>query len=125
MSADPYSAQVRELFAATAHAGIIEDGLVVRIEEQGIRVELSATADGERISELRFRAWGCPHLIAAAEAFCAAYRGRRISNLSEFSASGLMQTLAVPVEKTGRILVLEDAVRSLWAAARESPESHS
>ncbi len=125
MSADPYSALVRELFAATAHAGTIEDGIVVRIEEQGMRVELSATADGERLGELRFRAWGCPHLIAAAEAFCAGYRGRRISSLSEFSASGLMQTLAVPVEKTGRILVLEDAVRSLGAAVREAPETHS
>ncbi len=123
MSADPYSAQVRELFAETSHAGVIEDGLVVRIEEQGVRLELSATADGERISDLKFRAWGCPHLIAAAEAFCAGSRGQRISSLSAFSASDLMQTLAVPVEKTGRIPVLEDAVRSLGAAVREAPET--
>ena len=125
MSADPYSAQVRQLFAETSHAGVIEDGLVVRIEEQGVRLELSATADGERISDLRFRAWGCPHLIAAAEAFCARSRGQTISSLSAFSASDLMQTLAVPVEKTGRILVLEDAVRSLGAAVREAPQTHS
>ena len=125
MSADPYSAQVRELFAGTSHAGIIEDGVVVRVEEQGVRLELSATSDRERINELKFRAWGCPHLIAAAETFCTDYRGRGISSLSEFSASGLMQTLAVPVEKTGRILVLEDAVRSLGAVVRESPATHS
>ncbi len=125
MSADPYSQEVRDLFATTAHAGVIDDGFVVRIEEQGVRLELSATADSECLGELRFRAWGCPHLIAAAEAFCKEYSGRRISNLSEFSVPGLMQTLAVPVEKTGRILVLEDAVRSLGAAVRESPATHS
>ncbi len=125
MSPDPYTPEVRDLFATIAHAGVIDDGFVVRVEEQGVHLELSATADGECLGELRFRAWGCPHLIAAAEAFCTDYSGRKISSLSEFSVPGLMQTLAVPVEKTGRILVLEDAVRLLGAVVRESPETHS
>ncbi len=125
MSADPYSPRVRELFATTPHSGGIDGGVSILIEDQGVRLELSAKAVGERVSELGFRAWGCPHLIAAAAAFCTGYKGQKVAHLQEFSASGLMQTLAVPVEKTGRILVLEDAVRSLGAAIREQPESHS
>ena len=124
MSADPYSPRVRELFATTPHAGVVEGGVTVRVEDQGVRVELSAKAVGDRVSELGFRAWGCPHLIAAAAAFCSGYKGQKVAHLQQFSASGLMQTLAVPVEKTGRILVLEDAVRSLGATIRQQSELH-
>jgi len=69
---------------------------------------------------LRFRARGCPHLIAACEAFCAAFEGREVDALLEFTAGDLMQRLPVPVEKTGRILVLEDAVRALGKSLRGS-----
>ena len=124
MSADPYSKRVRELFATTPHAGVIAGGVSIFIEDQGVRLELSAKAVGDRVSELGFRAWGCPHLIAAAAAFCTGYKGQKVAQLLQFSASGLMQTLAVPVEKTGRILVLEDAVRSLGAAVRKQSELH-
>ena len=123
MSADSYSDRVRELFAAAEFAGTISDGISVLLEEQGVRVELSCRNNGERVSDLKYRVWGCPHLIAAAEAFCTGYRGQRVAHLLDFSASGLMQTLAVPVEKTGRILVLEDVVRSLGAAVRAASKS--
>jgi NifU-like protein involved in Fe-S cluster formation len=123
MSADPYSARVRELFSVAAHAGRLDDGISITEDKQGVRVELSADLDGERVSALKFRVWGCPHLIAAAEAFCTGYKGQKYTHLESFSAAGLMQTLAVPVEKTGRILVLEDAVRSLGAAVRSALKS--
>ena len=76
-------------------------------------MRLSATAEDGVITAMRFRAWGCPHTIAAAESACAGLEGRPVSELLEFPASGLMEKLPVPVEKTGRILVLEDAIRSL------------
>ena len=123
MSADIYSDRVRELFAAADFAGTLSDGISVRLEEQGVCIELSCHSDGERINDVKYRVWGCPHLIAAAEAFCTGYRGQRVAHFLDFSASGLMQTLAVPVEKTGRILVLEDAVRSLGAAVRDASKS--
>ena len=113
MSSDPYSPRVRELFAEPRHAGELPDSTVVRVDDQGMRVELSARRDGDRLSELRFRAWGCPHFIAAAEAFCADYEGRPVSELGDFGAVSFLEALAVPIEKTGRILVLEDAVKAL------------
>jgi len=119
MSADPYSARVRELFAAPAHAGELEGGLAVSVADQGIRLQLSATgADGD-VSAMRFKAWGCPHVIAAAEAVCQALEGRRTGDLDSYTVADVMQNLPVPVEKTGRILVIEDAVRSLGQRFRD------
>ena len=113
MSDDPYSARVRALFAAPEHAGELSSGESVRVEGQEVRLELSATVSDEAVQSMRFRAWGCPHTIAAAEAACALLEGRPVTGLLEFSASDLMEYLSVPVEKTGRILVIEDALRSL------------
>jgi NifU-like protein involved in Fe-S cluster formation len=113
MSTDPYSARVRACFEAPAHAGDLESGESVRVDEQDVRIVLSATASNGTVHAMRFRAWGCPHTIAAAEAACQALEGGPVADLLEFSARDLMEYLSVPVEKTGRILVIEDAVRSL------------
>jgi len=113
VSDDPYSALVRDSFADTAHAGDLPGGVTADIDAQGVRLRLSATQDKGRIRSLRFRAWGCPHVIAACEWFCSQYEGEPGESLSGFRAADIMRDLSVPVEKTGRILVLEDAVRSL------------
>jgi NifU-like protein involved in Fe-S cluster formation len=111
--ADPYGVLVRRLFRAPAHAGQLDGACRVQRECQGVAVELSMAVDGPSIAKLRFRAYGCPHLIAAAEAFCEAYEGRSVAELAGFTAVELCERLPVPAQKTGRILVLEDAVRSL------------
>jgi len=118
MSSDPYSAEVRALFAVPRHGGALENALCAAVEEQGVRISLFATVEEGIVTRLQFQAWGCPHVIAAAEAFCAESEGRTASDLLEFTVSGLMQSLSVPVEKSGRILVLEDAVRSLGSVVR-------
>lgn len=123
MTNDPYSARVRELFTDAGHAGDLENPAArVQISEQGVRLALAADVDGDIIVCLRFRAWGCPHLLAAAEAFCRAYEGKHARGLQAFGAAEIMQTLPVPREKLGRILVLEDAVRSLGQSVRVSPD---
>ena len=128
---DPYNSLTRRNFANPAHAGDLGGeytvcaSAVASESADGAIIQLAAGVRDGRLQECRFRAYGCPHLIAAAETFCTDYRGRGISSLSEFSASGLMQTLAVPVEKTGRILVLEDAVRSLGAAVHKQSGQHA
>jgi NifU-like protein involved in Fe-S cluster formation len=125
MSTDPYGVRVRELFADPAHVGQLEDAPGVLVENQGVRIAFSAQVAAGQIDTLRFQAWGCPHVIAAAEAFCADYEGRNIADLLEFSTSDLMQSLSVPVEKTGRILVIEDAVRLLaQEIGRPAPKEH-
>ena len=113
MTSDPYSTRVRELFAHPGHAGDCGSEAVSEIVDQGVHIRLTAGLRDGRLQTLRFRAWGCPHLLAACEAFCSDYEGRPASDLSGFQASEIMGILSIPVEKTGRILVLEDAVRSL------------
>ena len=119
MNADPYSPEVRALFANPAHAGDLDGGRTVAVSGQDVRLELSGAAQGGRLEALCFRAWACPHVIAAAEAACARLEHATVAELLEFSVVDLMENLAVPVEKTGRILVLEDAVRSLGRALRD------
>jgi len=122
MTVEPYSDRVRQLFADPAHAGVVEGGSRVRVDEQGVRVELSAVCAAGVLTGLAFRAWGCPHLLAAAEAFCRDYEGRPCVALDSFNAGELMRSLPVPRDKLGRILVLEDAVRSLGQSVRRGPD---
>ncbi len=123
MMTEPYSTTVRTLFREPAHAGVLDGAASVTIDDQGTCVRLCANVSDGSIAAMRFLAWGCPHVIAAAESVCAAYEGRAAVDLTGFAAADLMQSLAVPVEKTGRILVVEDAVRSLGALLREISES--
>jgi len=37
-----------------------------------------------------------------------------MDSLQHFDVNGMMQQLSIPVEKTGRLLLLEDALQSLW-----------
>ncbi len=113
MTTDPYSPRVRELFETPVHAGELGDATIADLSDQGVDLRLSIRHDHGQIRALGFLARGCPHVIAACEAFCAAYEGRPVIELLEFEARQIMRDLSIPVEKTGRILVLEDAVRSL------------
>ena len=123
MMTEPYNARVRELFAGTAHAGHLNDATVLANDDQGVRVELTALADGDDVRQIRFRAWGCPHTIAACEAACAELEGGKVADLENYAVSELMQSLAVPAEKSARILVIEDTVRQLGASLRNSGTS--
>ncbi len=121
MIEDPYNSLVRAHFADPQHQGDVAGRAtdLAFFEDQGLRIRLSARVEGGRILALRFKAWGCPHVIAAAEEFCCRYEGQAPAALEEFTTSQIMRDLAVPVEKTGRILVLEDTVRSLRAAIED------
>ena len=112
MSGDPYSDEVRRLFKAPAHAGTA-DGPSARVDAQGVSVELSAEVQGGELTALRFRARGCPHLVAAAEALCGDLEGQPVAALKGDYREEIMRRLSVPVEKTGRILVLEDTAALL------------
>jgi len=124
MTADPYSAEVRELFADLEHAGDLDNAAVTAIDDQGVRIRLAARYGDGRLQALRFRAWGCPHLLAACEAFCRDYEGRPVADLGHYEAGDIMGDLSIPAQKTGRILVLEDAVRSLGRSICGSSVPH-
>jgi len=115
----PYSERVRTLFQDPRHAGDVVDGPGQRIvgtaseSAVGAQIVLIGKVTEGILTAMRFRVFGCPHLIAAAELTCERFEGEPVQKLQDFSVSDLMETLGVPVAKTGRILRLEDAVRAL------------
>ena len=119
MSDSPYNPVVHDCFTNPIHVGDVIGGPTAYFEDQGMRIRLSAEIIDSSIVELRFRAWGCPHIIAAVELFCRQFEGRNVQDLEQFETGPIMQDLAVPIEKTGRILVLEDTIRSLRAAIND------
>lgn len=117
----PYNDTVRAFFENPDHAGDLQgdyaEALAAEASESelGARVVLFAGIVDGNIAEMRFRVWGCPHLIAAAELLCEKCEKGPVSGLSTIDTRAMMQHLSVPVEKTGRMFLLEDALRLLWA----------
>lgn len=117
----PYNATVRECFENPDHAGDLEGDYdrvlksTVMESEQGARIELWACVADGIIAKMRYRTWGCPHLIAAAEVVCRRLENGPVSGLSALDVSALIEQLSVPVEKTGKLLLLEDALKAIWA----------
>lgn len=116
---EPYNLIVRELFGHAAHAGSLDDNdaTVFRASAsesaQGAQIALAVMLDNGLIRKMRFRAWGCPYLIAAAESVCARLEQRPVSDLGDFPLQEIMQNLSIPVERTGRILLIENALQRL------------
>lgn len=88
--------------------------------EQGARVELEFQVEAGRVAGGRFRAFGCPHLVAAASCVTEGLRGATREELAAWDWRELARALEVPPAKFGRLLTLQDAVREVarnWPAA--------
>ncbi len=83
--------------------------------EQGVRFDLSARVREDRIVAVRFEVYGCPHCIAAGSLLSERLQGATQDELRRWSWRETADALEIPLEKRGRLLVLEDAVRALSA----------
>ncbi len=114
-----YSPRVRALFSAMDGAGDPAPGAGVMVSgeacalDRGAWVRFAARVDGGRFADFRFRAFGCPHALAAASYVACRLRGAPLDAVSTLGAASLAQELGVPAEKMGRLLVLEDALQAL------------
>lgn len=83
-------------------------------EEDGAHVEfeLRLAPDGATISAAAFRAFACPHLVAACARLCDWLPGRPPGALARESWAGQLAALEIPAEKAASLLVLEDALRN-------------
>lgn len=126
MSGEPirYSATVRDLFARLPGAQALAPGrgTVVSGEAMALDrvawVRFEALIDQGHVVECAFRAWGCPHVLAAAAWACAGMRGLAIDAAGAIQALRLAEALEAPAAKMGRLLVVEDAMHALFAEAR-------
>ena len=60
-----------------------------------------------------FGVYGCPHTIAATSLAADRMVGEPLARACRVDARSLARELAIPEEKLGRLLVVEDAARAL------------
>lgn len=116
-----YNEALRRRFADPQHAGDLRAAYErtlnaeVSDSDKGAHLVMAAGIRDDSIAEITFRAWGCPHLIAALEAVCEHLEGQPAASLENCDLADITQELSVPAEKMGRILLVEDALATLWA----------
>jgi len=122
--APAYSDEVLALFQRLpgAKQRAATEGIAVTGEvaapERGAWVRFDATLGEGRLLACDFRAWGCPHVLAAAARTAAGLCGAALASAAPAAARDLLQALGAPAEKLGRLLVVEEAAAALLAAAR-------
>lgn len=79
--------------------------------EAGVFVRFEARVVSGRIAAIVFRAFGCPHVIAACSLATLELSGQPVTALAKLSATALAEALQAPPDKLGRLLQVEDALR--------------
>ena len=117
-----YLEAVLARFDAPPHAGPLAPGPGAVVQgragsvAEGIDVAFELRVAEGHIAAASFRALGCPHTIAACSLTADRLVGQDIRALRDFAPSGLALELDLPPEKRGRLLRIEDALRSCWRA---------
>lgn len=75
-----------------------------------VRFELLTA--GDTVKDARFKAFACPHTMDVAAWLCGELRGRSRAALLPGTPAEWAAARGVPVEKLGRLLVVEDALRA-------------
>ena len=112
-----YSELTLHYFETAAHAGVLTGADVYRgaagSRAQGTWVQFDLQVSGGIIQAARFLAFGCPHTIAVSAWVAERAVGQAARAALPESVQALSERFAVPVEKRGRLLIIEDA----WLAA--------
>jgi hypothetical protein len=82
-------------------------------QESWVRFHLLVADD--IVKDARFKAFGCPHTMDTAAWLCRELRGRQRAALIPGTPAAWAASRGVPVEKLGRLLVVEDALRACLA----------
>jgi NifU-like protein involved in Fe-S cluster formation len=129
--ADPLPLPVRQLFTTLTHAGGPQQGIAQTArdeprwvsgeagrERHGTRVRFLLRLDSGRLHEVRYRAYGCPHTLAACEWVSRQLESagpERLGGPADWAAA-----LQIPPARLGRLLVVEDALKAALEAADKS-----
>ncbi len=127
VGATHYNELTRHHFETAAAAGALH-GRGIRRGEAGSRAQgtwvrfeaqVEASERGATLRSVKFAAYACPHVIAVADWIAQQMAGRPAEPVLPESVSLLQQRFGVPIEKLGRLLIVEDA----WIAAISAPHS--
>ncbi len=117
-----YSALVEQHFARPEHVGALSGSYETTASgsagrrEQGTEVVFNIGVEADRIREMTFQAFGCPHTIAACSVLTGQLTGQPIGALDDIQPHELAARLDLPTEKTGQLLIIEDALRKCRVA---------
>jgi cysteine desulfurase len=75
-------------------------------------VRFRLRVDGDTVKDARVQAFGCPHTLDVAGWLCQELPGRSRGTLTPGAPRDWALARSVPVEKLGRLLVIEDALRA-------------
>jgi NifU-like protein involved in Fe-S cluster formation len=115
-----YGPRVKQRFDAPTHAGEwppgTPDTLTGEASDRTLQVwvRFQLRTSGGIVSGARFRAFGCPHTLAAAEWVAEQVEGTRVESARGLDVQALRAALDVPVEKLGKLLKVEDALAACW-----------
>lgn len=118
-----YSAAVRQRFAAACAAAeqvpAVPDAVWGEAGDRALNVwagfQVQRVAGD--VGAIRYEVFGCPHTVAAADWLAERLSGRPVSQLTDWDVHELAAILEIPVEKLGKLLVLQDALaacRNVW-----------
>jgi len=112
-----YSELTRSYFETAAHAGELSGPGVFRgaagNHAQGTWVQFDFQINAGAVAAVKFLAFACPHTIAVAAWLAEQAVGQQLQPTLPESLPALRDRFAVPIEKMGRLLIIEDA----WLAA--------
>jgi NifU-like protein involved in Fe-S cluster formation len=116
-----YNAAVVDHFEHPRNAGKLAGGSevvegVAGSVAQGVMFALTARIVNGRIEEARYEVFGCPHCVAAGSWLTERLIGAGRDDVANWSWREVAEVMAVPTDKRGRLLILEDAVRALASA---------
>ena len=84
-------------------------------------VRFHLRVEGGIVKAALFQAWGCPHTLAVTAWLTGQLPGRSMTDLVPGTPSAWLEAMEVPVEKLGRLLVIEDALRALFQQWKKAP----
>jgi NifU-like protein involved in Fe-S cluster formation len=108
-----YNDVTLEYFENPAAAGVLSGPGTLRgaagDRAHGTWVQFDLRVEAGMVQAARFLAFGCPHTIAVAAWLAGHAPGSELRPALPESVAQLSERFAVPVEKRGRLLIIEDA----------------
>jgi NifU-like protein involved in Fe-S cluster formation len=112
-----YSELTLRYFESPANVGELTGPGVFRgaagKREEGIWVQFDLQCESGTLRAARFLAFACPHTIAVSAWLTEQCVGRPVTRVLPESVQAMRERFAVPIEKMGRLFIIEDA----WLAA--------
>jgi NifU-like N terminal domain len=117
-----YSELTRRYFESTARVGTLPGAFrgAAGHREQGTWVQFDLQTDAAKVSDARFLVFGCPHTIAVAAWVAETSIGGCVQRDMAQGVRALADRFGVPVEKLGRLFIVEDAWKAAVGAAIDS-----